>query len=146
MARRWQHSSPSSAAQPALRSDDAAQPSSAGARDHAEDELIEAPTDRTRASETEFHGGEVVVPAEAEDELIDAAELSSPLFGALSVQQWTDLLSRRAELQAAQRPGRKSQEVKQMKAFDDLFHAELHSLSPSNDAKLQEVQRSYGRT
>ena len=31
-----------------------------------------------------------------------------------------------------------------MKAFDDLFHAELHSLSPSNDAKLQEVQRSYG--
>ena len=30
-----------------------------------------------------------------------------------------------------------------MKAFDDLFHAELHSLSPSNDAKLQEVQRSY---
>ena len=31
-----------------------------------------------------------------------------------------------------------------MKAFDDLFHAKLHSLSPSNDAKLQEVQRSYG--
>ena len=31
-----------------------------------------------------------------------------------------------------------------MKAFDDLFHAELHSLSPSNDATLQEVQRSYG--
>ena len=31
-----------------------------------------------------------------------------------------------------------------MKAFDDVFHAELHSLSPSNDAKLQDVQRSYG--
>ena len=114
------------------------------ARVHAEDEPIEAPTDTPHAVETEFHGGEGVDPADAVDELIDAAELSSPLFGALSVQQWTDLLSRRAELQAAQRPGRKSQEVKQMKAFDDLFHAELHSLSPSNDAKLQEVQRSYG--
>lgn len=114
------------------------------ARVHAEDEPIAAPTDTPHAVETEFHGGEGVDPADAVDELIDAAELSSPLFGALSVQQWTDLLSRRAELQAAQRPGRKSQEVKQMKAFDDVFHAELHSLSPSNDAKLQEVQRSYG--
>ena len=31
-----------------------------------------------------------------------------------------------------------------MKAFDDLFHAELIRQSPSNDAKLREVQRSYG--
>ena len=31
-----------------------------------------------------------------------------------------------------------------MTAFDARFHAELHNLSPSNDAKLQEVQRSYG--
>ena len=29
-----------------------------------------------------------------------------------------------------------------MKAFDELFHSELHSLAPSNDAKLQELQRS----
>ena len=31
-----------------------------------------------------------------------------------------------------------------MMAFGDLFHEELHNLSPNNDAKLQEVQRSYG--
>ena len=31
-----------------------------------------------------------------------------------------------------------------MKAFDDLFRAELIRQSPSNDAKLREVQRSYG--
>ena len=31
-----------------------------------------------------------------------------------------------------------------MKVFDELFHSVLHSLSPNNDAKLQEVQRSYG--
>ena len=30
-----------------------------------------------------------------------------------------------------------------MKAFDELLHSELHSLSPSNDANLQELQRSY---
>ena len=31
-----------------------------------------------------------------------------------------------------------------MKAFDELVHTVLRSLSPNNDAKLQEVQRSYG--
>ena len=31
-----------------------------------------------------------------------------------------------------------------MKVLDELFHTVLHSLSPNNDAKLQEVQRSYG--
>ena len=50
-----------------------------GARAHAEDELIEAPTDTPHAVETEFHGCEGVDPAEADDALIDAAELSSPL-------------------------------------------------------------------
>ena len=30
-----------------------------------------------------------------------------------------------------------------MKAFDDLFHSELHSQSSSNDANLQVLQRSY---
>ena len=30
-----------------------------------------------------------------------------------------------------------------MKAFDELCHSELHSLSPSNDANLQKLQRTY---
>ena len=30
-----------------------------------------------------------------------------------------------------------------MKTFDELFHSELHSQSPSNDANLQVLQRSY---
>ena len=115
-----------------------------GSKDHAEDELIEAPTNTPFAVETEFHGGENVDHVEPEDKFIGAAEMSAPLFGALNVQQWTALLSRRIELEAAQRPGRKSQEVKQMKAFDELVHTVLRSLSPNNDAKLQEVQRSYG--
>ena len=34
-------------------------------------------------------------------------------------------------------------EIKQMKAFHDLFHSELHSLSPKNGANLQKLQRYY---
>ena len=105
-----------------------------GAKAYAEDELIEALPETSHAVETELHGGEGVDPEGAEDELIDVAELSSPLFGALSVQHWSSLLSRHAELEAAQRPGPKRQEVKQMKAFDALFHSELHSLSPRRSA------------
>ena len=114
-----------------------------GSKDHAEDELIEAPTNTPVAVETQFHGGENVDHVEPEDELIGAAEMSAPLFGALNVQQWTALLSRCIQLEGAQRPGRKSQEVKQMKAFDELFHTVLHSLPPNDDALLQEVQTSY---
>ena len=86
--------------------------------------------------ETKFHEGECVDPEEAEVELVEVEERSSPLFGALSVQHWSTLLSRRVELEAAQRPGRKMVEIKQIKAVDDLFHSELHSLSPKNDADL----------
>ena len=72
-----------------------------GSKDHAEDEQMEAPSSTPHAVETEFHGGEGVDPAQPEDELPDAAELSAPLFGSLSVHQWTTLLSRRIELEAA---------------------------------------------
>jgi hypothetical protein len=116
-----------------------------GYKEHAEDELLEAPpTDTPHAAETEFHGGEGIDPDEPEDEAVDAAERSSPLFGALNVQQLTGILTRAKELETAKRPGRKSQELKQMKIFDDLFHTVLHSLSPDNDVELLKVQRSYG--
>jgi hypothetical protein len=116
-----------------------------GCKEHAEDELLEAPpTDTPHAVETEFHGGEGVDPGEPEDEVIDVAERSSPLFGTLNVKQLTCILARAKELEAASRPGRKSQELKQMKTFDDLFHTALHSLLPENEVKLTEVQRSYG--
>ena len=115
-----------------------------GCKEHAEDELVEAPTGNPNAVVTEFHGGEGVEPDEPEDELVDVAERSSPLFGALPVNKLTKILTRVRELEAANRPGRKSQELKQMKAFDELFHTVLHSLSPTNDVKLSMVQRSYG--
>ena len=93
--------------------------------------------------ETEFHGGEGVDPDGAEDELFDAVELSSPLFVALAVQHWSRLLSRDAELEAVPRPGPKREEVKQMKAFEELFHSELRSLLPSNDEALQQLQCNH---
>ena len=60
------------------------------------------------------------------------------------MKQLTGILTRTKELEAANRPGRKAQELKQMKTFDDLFHTVLHSLSPENDVELAKVQRSYG--
>ncbi len=81
---------------------------------------------------TEFHGGEGVDPDEPEDELADAAERSSPLVGAMSIEKQSGVLARLREVEAATRPGRKSQEHKQMKAFDH-FHAVLRRPAPSND-------------
>ena len=72
-----------------------------GAKAHSEDELLEAIPETSRAMETEFHGGEGVDPECAEDELLDVAELSPPLFGALAVQHRSRLLSRHEELEAA---------------------------------------------
>ena len=115
-----------------------------GSKEHAEDEIFEAPTDAANGIQTEFHGGEGVDPGEPEDEVVDAAERSSQLFGALDVKQLNAILGRHRELEAANRPGRKSHEQKQMKAFDELFHTVLHNSSPKNDVKLAEVQRSYG--
>ena len=57
-----------------------------GCKEHTEDELLEAPADTPNAVETEFHGGEGVDPDEPEDELVDAAERSSPLFWRLERQ------------------------------------------------------------
>jgi len=62
-----------------------------GCKEHAEDELVEAPSDTPQAVETEFHGGEGIDPAEPEDEVVDNAERSSPLFGALGVKQLTGI-------------------------------------------------------
>ena len=60
------------------------------------------------------------------------------------MNQLIAILARSKEVEAASRPGRKSQELKQMKSFCDLFHTVLHSLLPENQVKLAEVQRSYG--
>ena len=55
-----------------------------GCKEHAEDELVEAPSVTPQAVETEFHGGEGM--------LVDNAERASPLFGALGVKQLTAIL------------------------------------------------------
>ena len=65
-----------------------------GCKEHAEDEVLEAPTGNPNAVQTASHGGEGVDPDEPEDELVDAAERSSPLFGALQVKQLSNILSR----------------------------------------------------
>ena len=62
-----------------------------GSKDDAEDEIIDVVTDTPHAVETEFHGGDGVDPAGLENEIVDAAGRSAPLFGALNVQQWTSL-------------------------------------------------------
>ena len=62
-----------------------------GCKEHAEDELVEAPSVTPQAVETEFHGGEGIDPDEPEDELVDNAERSSQLFGALGVKQLTGI-------------------------------------------------------
>ena len=60
------------------------------------------------------------------------------------MKQFNAILGRHRKLEAANTPGRKSQELKQVKAFDELFHTVLHNSSPNNDVKLAEVHRSYG--
>ena len=115
-----------------------------GTKEHAEDEVLEAPTEAPNTVATEFHGGEGVDPDEPEDELVDAAERSSPLFGAMSVEKLSGILARHKEVEATTQSGRKSQEHKQMKAFDDHFRAVLRRPAPSNDVKLADEQRSYG--
>ena len=99
-----------------------------GDKAHAEDGQLEETPEASRAMETEFHGGECVDPEEAEDELVEVEERSSPIFGALSVQHWSTLLSRQSELEAAQRPGRKREEIKQMKVFP--WHPPLRAAQP----------------
>ena len=74
---------------------------------HAENGELEALPEASRAMETEFHGGECDDPEEAEDDVVVVEERAAPMFGALSVQHWSTLLSRQSELEAAQRPGRK---------------------------------------
>ena len=106
----------------------------------ADDEQLEEVPETSRAMETEFHGGECDDPGEAEDEVVAVEERSSPSFGALCVQHWSLRLSRQSELEAAQRPGRKREEMKQMKAVHDIFHSELESLSPQNGANLRKLQ------
>ena len=84
-----------------------------GNKEDAEDGVLEVLPEPSHGMETEFHGGEGVDTEYAEDELLDVAERSFPLLGALSVRNWSTLLSRQ-ELEAAQRPGRKREETKQM--------------------------------
>ena len=76
-----------------------------GSKEHAEDEILEA-TVAPNAVQTEFHGGEGIDADGPEDELVDAAERSSPVFGALSVKDLNNILARGKELEAALRPGR----------------------------------------
>ncbi len=54
-------------------------------KEHAEDEAFEK-TDDPNAVQTEFHGGEGVDMEEPEDEVVDAAERASTVFGALRVR------------------------------------------------------------
>ena len=93
--------------------------------------------------ETVFHDGEGVGAAYSENEIHDATERTFPLFGAWSAGHRATLLTRHEELELRRRPGRNSQDIMHMNAFDELFHAELHSTLPTNTAHLQQLQRNY---
>ena len=115
-----------------------------GKQPKAEDEIVECPTDAPQTSHAEFYGGEGVDAGEPEDEEAESSNISTPLVS-FSLEQLTTLLTRRVEIEAATKRGRKKQADVQMKVFDNLFHTALNTPVPPNNVKLAETQVAYKR-
>jgi hypothetical protein len=114
----------------------------AGTKEKVEDEAVEETHVARSGIETEFYGGEQAEEAENED--IAASEAWRPRF-AFHHDKLTDILSRRTEVAAASRKGRRSAAVIQMKIFDDTFHTVLNTPTTTNNGILQNPQLSYAR-
>ena len=112
----------------------------ASSKQQVEDETVEHGNVPGSGVETEFYGGEQAVEPDAED--IPDAEAWRPAFP-LQLERLTAILSRRSEVVAASRKGRRTAAVMQMKSFDECFHAELHTPLPASTAKPQKPQLSY---
>ena len=91
--------------------------------------------------ETEFHGGEGNELEEPEDE--DTFALQNAPRHAFNTDVLNQILTRENEITAAAKKGRKKHADKQMKLFDDRFHAALHTPVRPNSVKLQDVQLAY---
>ena len=112
----------------------------ATSKEHIEDETDELGPAAKSAVETEFFGGEQINEPENEDGL-DGAWAPACAF---QPDKLIGILSRRSELAAASKPGPKTAAVKQMKIFDDRFHAVLNAPVPANQSEAQKPQFCYG--
>jgi len=106
---------------------------------NVEDESLEP--EQAGAVETEFHGGE-----QGDEELEDDDTQGTwrPLFP-LDRDALVDILSRRKEIAAASKKGRKSVALTQMKMFDDVFHEALNTRVQPNQVEPCEMQVAYAR-
>ena len=107
----------------------------------AENETLEAQPKSPRTVETEFHGGEGNELEEPEDE--DTFALQNAPRHAFSTDVLNQILTRENEITAAAKKGRKKHADKQLKLFDDRFHAALNTLVRPNSVKLQDIQLAY---
>ena len=107
-------------------------------KEKVEDETME-PVNVPPLVETEFHGGEQTDEPE-NDEV--GPETWRPMFS-LSLDQVNGLLSRRSEVAAASKKGRKSAAVMQMKSFDDCYHAVMNTTLPPCTAEPEGTQHLY---
>ena len=111
----------------------------ATSKEKAEDETMEPVNVPGSLVETEFHGGEQA--DEPEDDEV-GPETWRPMFS-LSLDQVNGILSRRSEVAAASKKGRKSAVVLQMKSFDDCYHAVMNTTLPACTAEPEVTQHSY---
>ena len=110
----------------------------------AENETMEAQPRSPRAVETEFHGGEGNEPNEPEDE-DQYVEQNQPRH-AFDADVLSQILTREKEVTAAKKKGNNKYADKQMKLFDDRFHAALHTPVRPNGVKLHDVQLANTHT
>ena len=111
----------------------------ATSKEKAEDETMEPVNAPGSLVETEFHGGEQA--DEPEDDEV-GPETWRPMFS-LSLDQVNGILSRRSEVAAASKKGRKSAVVLQMKSFDDCYHAVMNTTLPACTAEPEGTQHLY---
>ena len=94
--------------------------------------------------DTEFHGGEGNEQEDpVEEDEHGEQNASRHVF---RVDVLNQILTRESEITAAQKKGRKKDADKQMKLFDDRFHAVLHTPVRPNSVNLHDVQLAYTHT
>lgn len=107
----------------------------------AENETMEEHPKSHAQMETEMHGGEGNEQHEPEDEDLDAAQ-NAPRH-VFDTDVLKRILTRENEITAAKQKGRTKYADKQMKLFDDRFHAALHAPVRPNNVKLHDVHMAY---
>ena len=107
----------------------------------AENETMDAQPKSPRPMDTEFHGGEGNEQEDpVEEDEHGEQNASRHVF---NVDVLNQILTREGEITAASKKGRKKDADKQMKLFDDRFHALLHTAVCPNSVNLHDVQLAY---